>query len=325
MSQRSSRMGMTLVELLVVIAIIGVLVALLLPAVQAAREAARRTQCANNLKQLGLAVLNYESTHKTLPTSTAYDDPVDDPVLPTADPAAQTGKGWILNSLPFLEQQSLFESFASNGGFSGRMGSGNGNGMGGAAGGIQRPACLPFMKVKLSAVRCPSDTSDRTSSQQYQWSNIEVTLTSYKGVIGDTRMGSGSSIHTGSMPDCHRTRNCNGLFWRHSYLTPVRLANITDGTSNTLAIGEDVPKYNWHSGAFYANGDYCSCHGPLNFMPKPPDPSNWPNAMTFRSLHPGGAQFCLADGSVRLVSQNIDHNTYRAVCTREVGESATLP
>jgi prepilin-type processing-associated H-X9-DG protein len=60
-------------------------------------------------------------------------------------------------------------------------------------------------------------------------------------------------------------------------------------------------------------------------MPKPPDPSNWPNAMTFRSLHPGGAQFCLADGSVRLVSQNIDHNTYRAVCTREVGESATLP
>jgi prepilin-type N-terminal cleavage/methylation domain-containing protein len=319
------RRAFTLVELLVVIAIIGVLVALMLPAVQAAREAARRTQCANNLKQLGLGVLNYESAYGVLSTSAAYDDPVDDPILNTSPAAGQTGKGWILGTLPYIEQQPLFDQFAGNDGFSGRMGSGNGTGNGGAAGGIQRPACVPWMKTRLAAVRCPTDNSPRTSSQTYQWSNIEITLTSYKGVIGDTRMGSGSSIHQGSMPDCHRTRNCNGLFWRHSYLTPVKLANIIDGTSNTLAIGEDVPKYNGHSGALYANGDYCSCHGPLNFMPNPPDPSNWPNAMTFRSLHPGGAQFCLADGAVRFVSQNIDHATYRAACTREGGEILMLP
>ncbi len=88
------RRAFTLVELLVVIAIIGVLVALMLPAVQAAREAARRTQCANNLKQLGLGVLNYESAYGVLSTSAAYDDPVDDPILNTS-PAAGEGRIWI--------------------------------------------------------------------------------------------------------------------------------------------------------------------------------------------------------------------------------------
>jgi type II secretory pathway pseudopilin PulG len=310
--------------MLVVIAIIGVLVALLLPAVQAARESARRAKCASNLRQLGLAILNYEASFKTLPTSAAYDHPDADPVQPTSPIPGQTGKGWILSILPQLEQTALFKTFADNDGFKGQMGSGTSTGLARAAGGIQRPACLPAMATKLSILACPSDPSARISTQQYQWTGIPVAVTSYNGVLGDTRMGT-TSVHQGTLPDCHRTRKCNGLFWRHSYLGRLPLASITDGQSNTFMVGEDIPDENTHSAAFYANGDYCSCHAPLNYFPKPATPSIWPNVMSFRSRHFGGAQFCLADGSVRFVAENVDYATYRAACTKAGGEAINIP
>jgi prepilin-type processing-associated H-X9-DG protein len=90
-------------------------------------------------------------------------------------------------------------------------------------------------------------------------------------------------------------------------------------------IGEDVPKYNQHSAAYYANGDYASTHAPLNYMPDPPTPANWPQVMGFRSLHAGGAHFAYADASVHFISENIDHILYMAMSTRAEGEVVQPP
>jgi prepilin-type N-terminal cleavage/methylation domain-containing protein/prepilin-type processing-associated H-X9-DG protein len=310
-SRQQPTSGFTLVELLVVIAIIGILVSLLLPAVQAAREAGRRAQCSNNLRQFGLAIHNYHDQMRSLPISIS--------IWPegNAYTPQRNGKGWIVSILPQLEQAPLYEQF-SQFGFNGDFGSG---------GGIASPNCKPFLKSLISVIKCPSDgLSTPTATDQFQLGGTEVVTTNYKGVIGDTRMGGTGSVHTlGTVPDCHNNRGCNGLFYRNDYQDKLTMASITDGTSNTLMVGEDIPMHNQHSAAYYSNGDYCSCHGPINFFPKPPRPSYWPDVMTFRSLHPGGSQFCLADGSVRFITQNIDHATYRATCTRNLGETDSIP
>ena len=306
----------TLVELLVVIAIIGILVAMLLPAIQSAREAARRVQCTNNLRQIGLAICVYIETHGVFPVSCSYSDPLDDPVNPISPLVGQTGKGWIISILPHLEEQALYELFLP--GFVGGPMQPNR--------GIQRPECREAMRRQLPVLQCPSDHSvAQLSTEQAQWQGIEVALTSYKGVIGDTRIGGTVGVHQGSMPDCHRTRQCPGLFWRDSYLNPVRMSEVRDGTSKTLMVGEDVPEHNYHSAAFYCNGDYASCHAPLNYLPNPPEPWDWRNVQSFRSRHPGGAHFCLADGSVHFLSETIDHTLYQALSTKAGGESARVP
>ena len=308
-SSSRPRSAFTLVELLVVIAIIGILVALLLPAVQSAREAARRMQCTNNLKQLALAVHNYQTAFNSFPIS----------ISPWAEGNSPTpqknGKGWIVSILPQVEQQALFDQFAP--GFVGDMFSGQG---------IANPVCKPAMRAKLSFLNCPSEPSARkTSTTQYQWTGTEVTLTNYKGVIGDTRMGGSSSVHQGTEPDCHNTTGCNGTFYRNNYQDGISIDSFKDGTSNTLLIGEDVPAENNHSTAFYSNGDYASCHAPLNYFPKPPTPDNWWNVISFRSLHTGGANFALGDGSVRFLSDSINYPLYRALSTKAKGEVAPLP
>jgi hypothetical protein len=172
---------------------------------------------------------------------------------------------------------------------------------------------------------CPSDSSVlELSTTQYQWTGQTVALTSYKGCIGDPRMGGASLWPNGSV-DRHNNIGNNGLFYRNVYQEPLALSAIIDGTANTFAVGEDVPKYNTHSTAFYSNGDYSSCHAKLNFMPNPPTPADWPNVMSFRSMHNGGAWFCFADGGVRFIRADIDHNLYRALATRNGGEAASMP
>src|SRR5690242_21356676 len=94
--------------------------------------------------------------------------------------------------------------------------------------------------------------------------------------------------------DCHDRNGCNGIFYRNNYQDRPRLASVTDGTSNTLMVGEDLPEQNWHSAAFYANGSYGNCHTPLNFFPRPAEPWEWSVVISFRSRHHGGANFCLA-------------------------------
>jgi prepilin-type N-terminal cleavage/methylation domain-containing protein len=177
------RRAFTLVELLVVIAIIGILMALVLPAIQGSRESGRKTVCANNIRQLGVAILKFESANKTLPTSSSYDNPIDGTPAPAQN---QSGKGWIINILPHIEEQALYEQFLP--GFkSGPMG---------PNAGIQRPECRAAMKTQLPGLLCPSDTGqEQNAMKQWQWNGkggfpkVEVAVTNYKGVIGDNRMG----------------------------------------------------------------------------------------------------------------------------------------
>jgi len=295
------RLAFTLVELLVVIAIIGVLVALLLPAVQAAREAARRTKCSNNLKQLGLAVHNYHDTFNYLPTSGGYG--AEGP-RPTANP---NRKGWIVSILPQMEQTALYDRFEP---------------FFAMAGGLSHTDCRDEMAIVTKGLLCPTDPDGGALiTTQNQFEGVPVAVTNYKGVIGETKMGGAWS----GSADCHASTGCTGLFYRNNYQEPQRLANITDGTSNTFMIGEDLPRHNQHSAAYYCNGDYASCHAPLNFMPKPPTPADWPKVISFRSMHPAGANFCAADASVRFIAQNIDHAHYQALSTKAGAEVFSMP
>jgi prepilin-type N-terminal cleavage/methylation domain-containing protein len=307
------RRGFTLVELLVVIAIIGVLVALLLPAVQTARESARRMSCSNNLKQFGIAIHNYHDTHQYFPISIAYN--IAGP-RPTPQP---NGKGWITSILPQLEQQTLFTQFEP--GFIGAFHVANGTGM-------ANLNCRTAMKTRIKVIECPSDGQSKRIINNHSelGATIETAVTNYKGVLGDYRLGDAASVHQGTEPDCHNAVvECNGIFFRNNYQYQVRLSQITDGSANTFMVGEDVPMQNLRSGAYFTNGDWCSCHGPINFFVNPPTPGAWQNVMTFRSRHPSGVQFCLADGSVHFVAQNINHPLYRSLCTKAGGETAVLP
>ena len=304
----SRRSGMTLIELMVALAIISILAGLLLLAVGSARAASRRMACQNNIRQLGLAVHHHIDSFKHFPVSVS--------VFPEAGPttADLNGRGWLIETLPFMEQSALSDQFEQ---------SRSGDMLAGA--GLQRPECRQAMSTPLSILKCPSDISQRISALQFEWFGIDVAVTSYKGVIGDTRLGGARSQHPGSEPDCHQTRNCNGIFFRNSYLNPVRLPQILDGQSTTLMIGEDLPDQNAHSAAFYSNGDWASCHAPINFFPAPERPFDWWDVMSFRSYHNGGVNFCLADGSVRFLVETIDHDLYRALSTKAEGEVANLP
>lgn len=293
----------TLIELLVVISIIGLLIGLLLPAVQMAREAARRVQCANNVKQLGLALHNYHDTYRRLPIS----------VGPWNDgrPARQrSGKGWIVSILPQLEQPAMYEQLSV--GFSGDFFSGKG---------MFDPRIRATVQMIPSVLHCPSDSSSETFSiKQPEFLGIPVGVTNYQGVIGDIQLGAERSIHVGSLPDVHNLTGCNGLFFRLSYQNPQRFAMITDGLSQTYMVGEGVPEHNSRSMAYYANGDWASCHAQPNYFPQPASPDTWENVQSFRSRHLGGVQFVLADGSVRFVSQSIEHSAYRGQATKAGSE-----
>ncbi len=274
--------GFTLVELLVVIAIIGILVALLLPAIQAAREAARRAECSNKLKQLGLAVHQYVGANRVVPCSFDWSGPCG---------------GWIIRTLPFFEEDALYQSFR------------------GVSFNIRDPNALPLIQTPVPALWCPSDDSARTLTiNQFQWEGTPVARTNYKGCIGDPRMGGGG---VSGSDDRHPISPNNGFFWRYSFQNPVSWKQVPDGLNNTFMLGEDVPEYNYHSMWAYCNGDYASCHQVLNFLPNPANPADWPNAISFRSRHPGGANFCFADGSMHFISDDIYFMLYRALATRD--------
>jgi prepilin-type N-terminal cleavage/methylation domain-containing protein/prepilin-type processing-associated H-X9-DG protein len=345
----AERRGFTLVELLVVIAIIGILVALLLPAIQAAREAARRTGCSNNLKNLGLGVLNHHDVMKHFPVS--HGNPLDSGNFP-GDSRPQSAVGWIVNVLPQIEEQALHDQFRSGGAFDGNFLDGlcksprPDRGLASLKNGISVPE---LMKTRLSVLQCPSDASVKElTDRQQQFLNCQVAMTSYKGVIDDTWMNLEFSDFSNNTPpeyqsgnyrvpilpsqaitrDCHRDTRCRGIFFRQSFRKPVKIAKVTDGTSKTLMIGEDVVEFNiQHSAAYYSNGSACSCNAPLNYgMNQNPEvfsSQRWFDAQGFRSRHPGGAHFCLVDGSVRFISESIDSVFYRTSCTRDGGEAVS--
>lgn len=348
------QIGFTLVELLVVIAIIGVLVALLLPAVQAAREAARRMSCANNLKNIGLACLNYENSKRFLPYSVSQwpeDRTMDfdkkqavwvgpqgqDGILdPNKGGPGYTGKAWTVEILPQLEQQAMYTGITSGlanaprGRDKHTARTNRGTGMG-------IPEIRSFMEQQLPIFTCPSDPSAVPSLDLWYWDNNlanPVATTSYKGVAGDFAIDQSSSTPFspvsefagfGSIPDLHHVTNANGLIFRASYYEKVPLKSVTDGLSGTFMIGEGVVDQDFHSMAYFADGTWGTCGVPLNFFLIGVDQTEiksnrWNDVRGFKSMHPGGAQFALGDGSVRFINESIDGATYRALATRAGGE-----
>ena len=289
MKTKRQTIGFTLVELLVVIAIIAMLVTLLLPAVQAARESARRAQCLNNLKQISLGVQNFHGARNRIPRSHNYE--------------ALSGRGWITESLPFFEEQAKYDLMEPY--FDGKFADGTG---------INHPDLANVVNQPIPTFRCPSAASKEFATDQFQWVGREHALTNYKGIIGNTRMG-GAGVGS---PDCHRSPDCRGLFWRFSFMKTIQFKNIVDGLSKTFLAGDDLPRYNRHSALYHGNGDYSSTHFPMNV--KPIDPTtiagNWPLSITFRSDHPGGCYFAFLDGSAAFISENIDFDIYRFLSTR---------
>ena len=337
------RQAFTLVELLVVIAIIGVLVALLLPAVQAAREAARRMSCSNNLKNIGLAIINFEGTSKKFPVGIHYGVPQCQVPSEYCD-IAMTGKGWIVDILPYLEQPAMHDGMKlgfndpsrSAGAMKFAATSSGGRGMG-------RKEIREFMLKQLPVLTCPSDDSATTRpTNQFWWNGIEVATTNYKGVLGDNvvvpgfsqwRVDGGGVKRDGSAPDCHDgLEECNGILWRNNYGHDITLRKVTDGTSNTFVVGETVVGQDPHSTAYFSDGDWAGVSPALNFfLPvEEMDKVNagqsekWAWVRGFRSRHPGGAHFVMVDGSVHYINEGVDHQVYRALGTKDGGEAHGL-
>jgi prepilin-type N-terminal cleavage/methylation domain-containing protein/prepilin-type processing-associated H-X9-DG protein len=349
----SARPAFTLVELLVVIAIIGILVALLLPAVQAAREAARRSECNNKLKQLGLALQNHHDVLKRLPPGTSQDQ------QPFGPGASNWGASWLIYILPYIEQNALYGQLTIGGG------TGYGNTTNGAI----------LSNVRIPGYRCPSTPLPETTTSGVPGSGV-MQMPNYVGIAGavpglipgytENRYG-----NPGGSAGC-----CSGgILVTSGSLIPngkLNLSGLTDGTSNTMIVGEhgdflvtaNGSKVAWTAagphgwsigwgnstapGSFNGGnptGDLrafnvTSIRWPINSKKGPPG-GTWTDApgncnsqgvcdntgqnIPLNSAHPGGVNVAFADGSVQFLSQTIDLATLGRLATRDDGQPVTIP
>ena len=317
------RRGFTLIELLVVIAIIAILIAMLVPAVQKVRESANRTTCNNHLKQLALACHTYHDVNKTLPRNGSIFN------LTTSHGAGTGCCGpdyphwsWLARILPYIERADTY------------------NQAGVPTGKMNASALtLAAIATPIGILQCPSDEPTRPRTDVADLSGIMVGLTHYKGVSGSNWgrdfWPSESDFSTpyrnkGANGSYNGLENGDGIFYRADVRNGKRsLKSIADGTSNTFMIGEDVPSLILWNGWSYANGANATCGIPPNtgvVIPSlgPADAGNWPERYSFRSKHPGGLQFAMADGSVHFIRQDIPLTTYRALATIRGEESVNV-
>jgi prepilin-type N-terminal cleavage/methylation domain-containing protein len=303
--------GFTLVELLVVIAIIGVLVALLLPAVQAAREAARRSSCQNNLKQWGLALHNYHDTNLAFPYGG------------TDGANGKNEFSWNARVLPFMEQQPLYDQFN----FSvNHLDDSVKNSLG------QTNRSLGT--VKVGALLCPSSAvtkSPRPEEQSSLTNGAEPYTTHYYGLMGPKGI---NPLTQQAYPANAVNPSGYGGFMGDGILLHNEATNmsaVTDGLSNTFLVGEiswnKANSYRiWTRGGGYTQPTSSSSKNVVNSLNSTPYGSLATfNDVSFGSQHPGGALFAMGDGSVRFVSENIDMALYRATASRSGGETLTAP
>jgi prepilin-type N-terminal cleavage/methylation domain-containing protein len=333
------RPGFTLVELLVVIAIIGILVALLLPAVQAAREAARRMSCSNNLKQIALALHNYHDTYKTFPPGA---------ITPGGCCGTPSAANWCIYLLPFVEQQPLHNQYDFNTWNDGPP---------------ARNAANTFVTTQFLAVyACPSDINTRRLErpESGNGSGLQYAPGSYRAVSG---AGTGAFWMDSNEYDAtFHFRNRGALHTlggsHYTITTPyttnpsggTRMADIIDGTANTIVVGEYHTKTNNRRRSFWSYAytsyaqstivvgqprtlipDYDQCVAIGGLGTSNPCKRGW------GSFHPGVLQFALADGSVRPVGNTVDmgvgnNNTsvvrigvLPALATIQGGEATQLP
>jgi prepilin-type N-terminal cleavage/methylation domain-containing protein/prepilin-type processing-associated H-X9-DG protein len=341
---RVRRGGFTLIELLVVIAIIAVLIALLLPAVQSAREAARRIQCTNNLKQIALALHNYHDVTGSFPSGS---------IAASSIPFTWAGTWWNWPAfiLPQMEQTPLYN--AINFSRSSIQASGTPN-----TPSPGDPNSTVWMTV-ISGYLCPTDpTIANGVIPNLSWVCTEnypqmVTgaVTCYVGNWGDMKTGNltfdfySSESAPGTGPNWGCGGVFDGMFGDCSDGKSIRLRDVIDGSSNTFLVGECSPNMNGSLSWVNGDGTYASTVVPLNWKTDlhdgdidPTDKSIcglaylnnftqglhcWRNQTVnyaFKSYHAGGANFAMSDGSVRFVKQSISPRTYTALGTRAKGE-----
>jgi prepilin-type N-terminal cleavage/methylation domain-containing protein/prepilin-type processing-associated H-X9-DG protein len=342
--RRSNRHGFTLIELLVVIAIIAVLIALLLPAVQSAREAARRAQCVNNLKQISLAAYNYESVNGAFPMGNRAATFYYSPAIGTAC-AEYIGHSAFVFILPYVEQTAQLNAYN-----------------------LQRaynsPSNQTGMQNKVSSYVCPSDVPASQDPAGDIWPP-QASYGTSRGTLDTITFNWAVSAYPDPGQPYYSTCNWGGGDGMFGPEASVRIANVTDGTSNTFFFGEQTQFTNEPAGSnFWFNMITLQFQGPpwtgnsvwpndgrvtsgaftIAKLNSPPDTignlmaqynsptgvPTWPlsqdplfqnlGQIAFHSLHPGGANFSMADGSVRFVKNSINIQAYRAFGTRAGGE-----
>ncbi|WP_166828145.1 DUF1559 domain-containing protein [Thalassoroseus pseudoceratinae] len=333
MSRTSLRRGFTLIELLVVIAIIAILIALLLPAVQQAREAARRTECKNNLKQIGIALHNYHDVYDVFPSgviNAGRSHSVDPPHV------ALNHTGWVL-LLPFIEQGNMHEQWDFNQMSNNYLDSNPGNATGPA--GVWDAASNPnvtLVQTKIPMLLCPSDIGDDLE--------VRSDVTGYHANHARTNYGFCAGGHGNGWPGgayyrVYQTSASNlsdgrtgiqyqGMF---GFNGAAKFAAVRDGLSSTIAVGElaianrtnDAYTPIW--GGYRRYGTFINNHP--NIDPNHNNNTryhiNGPSTATdsrshvgvTSSVHPGGAQYLFGDGSVKFLNENMDQSTY-ALLTR---------
>ena len=313
---RSPRNAFTLIELLVVIAIIAVLISLLLPAVQSAREAARRAQCVNNLKQIGLGMANYESSFRCFPPaylSAAQGDAIHGPHDPVS---LDSGPGWAYGTMltPFLEQSPVYQSLNVN-----------------------LPSWLPVnetgTRTQLSAFLCPSVSEESKLFDLLDGSGRQLARFSRSHYV----LNAGNNEPWIYQTFDHRNV-ADGPFFRNSATT---VAAVTDGLSNTLFLGEHSSILSDKTWVAVVPGtvvcprprfalslcDYAATlvlthSGPSAFeggVIHPPN-SQAAHVCQMYSEHPGGANILLGDGSVRFIKSTVNQRAWAALATIRGGE-----